>query len=89
MERNRAGNAHPQRSASPGRRYEDKTQAREDVWRMLRDAKVGRFPFPLQGRIPNFDGADRAAARLLAHPLFEQVKCVKVNPANWATHWFR
>jgi len=86
MERNRAGNAHPQRSASPGRRYEDKTQAREDVWRMLRDAKVGRFPFPLQGRIPNFDGADRAAARLLAHPLFEQVKCVKVNPDSPQRH---
>lgn len=79
-------NGRLQRAATPGGRYEDKTDARTDVWRLLRETKVGRFPFPLQGRIPNFDGADRASARLLAHPLFERVQCVKVNPDSPQRH---
>jgi 5-formyltetrahydrofolate cyclo-ligase len=44
------------------------------------DHKVARFPFPLKGRIPNFDGADRASARLLEHAVLRSAKCVKVNP---------
>lgn len=86
MERNRAQKAHPQRPASQGRRYQDKALARTAVWRALQEAKAGRFPFPLQGRIPNFDGAERAATRLLAHPLFERVRCVKVNPDSPQRH---
>lgn len=31
-------------------------------------------------RIPNFDGAEQAAARLAGLPEFEAAKCVKVNP---------
>src|SRR5262249_14764709 len=50
------------------------------VWQALVAHKAARFPFPLKGRIPNFDGADRAAALLLEHPIFGSAKCVKVNP---------
>ena len=60
--------------------FSDKAQARTAVWKALVEHKVARFPFPLQGRIPNFEGADRAAALLLEHPVFRNAKCVKVNP---------
>jgi len=50
------------------------------VWRALVEHRAARFPFPLQGRIPNFEGADRAAALLLEHSVFSRAKCVKVNP---------
>lgn len=60
--------------------FSDKAEARSAVWKGLVACKAARFPFPLKGRIPNFDGADRAAALLLGHPLFASAKCVKVNP---------
>ena len=50
------------------------------MWRALVEHRAARFPFPLQGRIPNFEGADRAAALLLEHSVFSRAKCVKVNP---------
>jgi len=65
---------------SPPQRFADKAAARDAVWRALVAHKVARFPFPLKGRIPNFSGADQAAARLLEHPLFVHANCVKVNP---------
>jgi 5-formyltetrahydrofolate cyclo-ligase len=67
-------------SNAEARRFEDKAHARRRVWQALTDAKAARFPFPVQGRIPNFAGADAAAAKLLAHPLFDSVQRVKVNP---------
>lgn len=60
--------------------FSDKAEARSAVWKALVAHKAARFPFPLKGRIPNFEGADRAAARLLAHPVFTSARCVKVNP---------
>jgi 5-formyltetrahydrofolate cyclo-ligase len=62
------------------RRFADKAAARDAVWHTLSEAKVARFPFPVRGRIPNFAGADAAAARLLSHPIFASATCVKVNP---------
>ena len=50
------------------------------MWRALVEHKVARFPFPLKGRIPNFEGAYRAATLLLEHPVFSRAKCIKVNP---------
>lgn len=41
---------------------------------------MARFPFPPHGRIPNFRGAEQAAERLFAHPLFARVRRIKVNP---------
>jgi len=55
-------------------------EARRAVWQALVDSRAARFPFPIQGRIPNFAGAEAAAERLLAHPLFERATRVKVNP---------
>lgn len=69
-----------QKAAPPARRYRSKAEARKHVWDVLVEQKVARFPFPTHGRIPNFAGAKEAAERLLAHPVFRGVKCVKVNP---------
>ena len=38
------------------------------------------FPLPPHGRIPNFEGAARAAERLLAHPVFAHARRIKVDP---------
>lgn len=70
----------PTPPSPPAQRFSEKSQARDAIWKALVEHKVARFPFPLKGRIPNFDGADRAAARLLEHSVFASAKCVKVNP---------
>ena len=33
------------------------------MWALLRERRAARFPFPITDRIPNFVGAERAAAR--------------------------
>jgi 5-formyltetrahydrofolate cyclo-ligase len=64
----------------PAQRFSDKSKARNAIWKALVEHKAARFPFPLKGRIPNSDGADRAAARLLEHDVFRRANCIKVNP---------
>ena len=44
--------------------FPDKSAARQWVWDRLAAEGVARFPFPPHGRIPNFAGAELAAARL-------------------------
>lgn len=61
-------------------RFSTKSEARQAVWDALTENKAARFPFPVHGRVPNFAGAQRAAERLMAHLIFEHVKCLKVNP---------
>ncbi len=71
----------PNRPPSPpALRFSDKAEARNAVWKALVENGVARFPFPLRGRIPNFEGADRAAALLLEHAAFASAQCIKVNP---------
>jgi 5-formyltetrahydrofolate cyclo-ligase len=74
--------------ARASRSYGDKAAARQAVWDLLAARKVARFPFPPHGRIPNFAGARQAAERLLAHPLFERVRVIKVNPDS-PQRWVR
>ncbi|HEY0696599.1 MAG TPA: 5-formyltetrahydrofolate cyclo-ligase [Micromonospora sp.] len=56
-----------------------KQEAREFVWSRLEDAGVVLPPGP-HGRIPNFVGADQAAARLAALPAWRAASTVKSNP---------
>ncbi|GGK17838.1 5-formyltetrahydrofolate cyclo-ligase [Caldalkalibacillus thermarum] len=58
----------------------DKHRIRQMVWDKMEQEKVGRFPFPLQHRIPNFKGAEQAAHHLTQLPVYKQAKAVKVNP---------
>src|SRR3990172_3650322 len=60
--------------------YASKQEARQAVWDALQRERVARFPFPPHGRIPNFEGAARAAERLLAHPVFAHARRIKVDP---------
>jgi 5-formyltetrahydrofolate cyclo-ligase len=57
-----------------------KQEIREDKWSYLTDHQLGRFPFPLQNRIPNFKGAEKAAHIVTTMPEYQNAKVIKVNP---------
>lgn len=57
-----------------------KDEIRQSVWKRLTDEKNGRFPFPLINRIPNFKGAEKAAAHITTLPEYKLAKVIKVNP---------
>lgn len=57
-----------------------KQAIRERVWDMMEREDIARFPRPVHGRIPNFEGAERAAARLAELDVFKSARVVKVNP---------
>jgi 5-formyltetrahydrofolate cyclo-ligase len=58
----------------------DKDSIRREVWRLMEDAEVTRFPKPVVGRIPNFIGAEKAAEQLIRQSGFRRAGVVKVNP---------
>jgi hypothetical protein len=55
-------------------------ERRAPVWDWLNAEGVARFPFPPHGRIPNFAGAEVAAARLLEIEPWKSARAIKVNP---------
>lgn len=57
-----------------------KEEARAAAYRGLHEAKAARFPFPIEGRIPNFKGAEKAARILRALPVYQKAQLIKVNP---------
>lgn len=63
-----------------------KDEAREWVWTTLRDEGAARFPYPVEGRIPNFEGADEAAKQLLTRLPTDELEHVKVNPDSPQKH---
>ena len=58
----------------------DKQSVRERVWDALEASGDARFPFPPQGRIPNFAGAEAAAERLAATDAWARADAIKANP---------
>jgi len=58
----------------------EKQRIREKIWRMLEEEGVARFPKPIYGRIPNFEGAEEAASRILRSPEYVSAEVVKVGP---------
>ncbi len=46
----------------------------------MEESGVSRFPKPIAGRIPNFEGAEKAARKLVSQPEFQNAGVVKVNP---------
>ena len=62
------------------RDFADKSAARQWVWDRLVAEGVARFPFPPHGRIPNFAGAEVAAARLFNIKPWKNATAIKVNP---------
>ena len=57
-----------------------KQTLRERIWALLERRHVARFPFPVTGRIPNFEGAEQAAARAAALPEWQRARRLKCNP---------
>lgn len=57
-----------------------KQKVRERIWALLARRRVARFPFPVTGRIPNFQGAEQAAARAAALPEWQRARRLKCNP---------
>ncbi len=57
-----------------------KDEIRDKVWTTLTEQKLGRFPFPLYKRIPNFKGAERASKLVESMDIYQDAKVVKVNP---------
>lgn len=57
-----------------------KQALREHIWALLEARGVGRFPMPLAGRIPNFAGAETAAARAATVPEWQAARRLKCNP---------
>ena len=60
--------------------FRGKSAARQWVWDRLAAEGMARFPFPPHGRIPNFAGAEVAAARLLDIEPWKSATAIKVNP---------
>lgn len=58
----------------------EKKEIRERVWRLLVERGVARPPFPVQGRIPNFAGAEQAASLLVRSRVFQRAEVVFCNP---------
>ena len=58
----------------------EKQRIRERIWDQLDDSGEARFPFPPHNRIPNFAGADDAAARLADRPEWHAAETIKANP---------
>ena len=56
-----------------------KQQVREHVWELLQRERAARFP-GARGRIPNFRGAEAAAARLAELPQWRSAHVIKANP---------
>jgi 5-formyltetrahydrofolate cyclo-ligase len=56
-----------------------KSGLRQQVWSQMSAARVARFP-GAAGRIPNFTGAEAAAERLRAIPMWQAAGTVKANP---------
>jgi 5-formyltetrahydrofolate cyclo-ligase len=58
----------------------DKQAIRKRVWDRLEADGIARFPFPPHDRIPNFAGAEAAAARLADLDAWRAARTVKANP---------
>src|SRR5437870_10826915 len=58
----------------------DKHTLRKRIWKLLERRHVTRFPFPATGRIPNFRGAEAAAARAATLPEWKRARRLKCNP---------
>ncbi|MBM7587919.1 5-formyltetrahydrofolate cyclo-ligase [Bacillus pakistanensis] len=58
----------------------NKDEIRNKVWDALSEQKLGRFPFPIKGRIPNFKGAENAVSFVKELEIYKKASVVKVNP---------
>ncbi|NIR50289.1 5-formyltetrahydrofolate cyclo-ligase [candidate division KSB1 bacterium] len=58
----------------------EKDSVRQKIWDLLNKENAARFPFPIEGRIPNFKGAKAAAEKLDELEIWQRAKVLKCNP---------
>jgi 5-formyltetrahydrofolate cyclo-ligase len=58
---------------------DSKQEVRERIWELLERERAARFP-GARGRVPNFRGAEAAAARLAELPEWKAARVIKANP---------
>lgn len=58
----------------------EKQQIRREIWDLMEEMGIARFPRPVYGRIPNFVRATQAARRLTELPTWKKARIVKANP---------
>ncbi|MCL7401419.1 MAG: 5-formyltetrahydrofolate cyclo-ligase [Thaumarchaeota archaeon] len=58
----------------------EKRKIREMVWSILEEKGVARFPKPVYGRIPNFEGAEKACEKIVNLEEYKRARVVKVSP---------
>ena len=63
-----------------------KEAIRKEIWKLMEESGISRFSKPIAGRIPNFEGSERAAQRLTRQREFQNANVVKVNPDSPQTH---
>jgi 5-formyltetrahydrofolate cyclo-ligase len=75
----RAARRHDRDAGGPPDVLAAKAQLREEVWNAMSVKGIARFPAPA-GRIPNFVGAEAAAAALAETDEWKRAGTVKANP---------
>lgn len=63
-----------------------KEDIRRHIWSKMEETHVARFPLPVYGRIPNFEGAETAAKKLAETQTFQKAKtvfCSPDSPQRW------
>lgn len=58
----------------------EKQELREKIWKLLEERNIARFPLPCFGRIPNFEGSDKAAERLRELREWQEARVIVANP---------
>ncbi|RLI98348.1 MAG: 5-formyltetrahydrofolate cyclo-ligase [Candidatus Aenigmatarchaeota archaeon] len=57
-----------------------KEKLREKIWELMEDLGIARFPLPIKGRIPNFEGSEKAARLVRELEEWRRAKIVFTNP---------
>ena len=58
----------------------EKQRLREKIWREMQERGIAKFPLPCWGRIPNFQGAEKAAENLRKLEEWRKAKVIFVSP---------
>jgi len=57
-----------------------KSQIRAEIWNLMEQRGIARFPRPVYNRIPNFMGSENAAQRLIGIKEYKTARTVFSNP---------
>ena len=58
----------------------NKSQIRAEIWNLMEKRGIARFPRPVFNRIPNFEGSENAAQRLIEIKEYKSARTIFCNP---------